>query len=397
MQRYILREEHFGYTLFDKKRMKHTFVKKTDLDKELDKSSINLKDCDVWKANPKYLSKKIIYSPIRIYFELTAKCNLHCRTCFNSSGLAREDELTTKQVLKTLDGLRKDNVLDIRFSGGEVTQRDDWYEILKHAKSLGFSVSLNTNGVYSDEFVVEKLASLNLDQITFSIDGDEKWHNHIRGNGTYQKTAATIKDLSERGAHVRINTVLTQGSSDSLASILKLAGQYCEEVNFFYMRTIGRAENIKDSKLSFEGLHNFNQKIEPFKKKYPNLNILHGSQVTKMNSINNNHENYVGLKIGGPDGFTRFNLIPNGIMVPGGYVPYIKPEFCLDKIQDCNYSLLETWHNSKKLIEFREISLGIQEKCNACVEKNKRCPGANIEMEFYREHDPNNENPYCLF
>lgn len=99
--------------------------------------------------------------------------------CFNDSGIPRPNELTTKEVLKSLEDLREANVLDVRFTGGEPFCRPDWYEIFKRAKQLGFAVSCNTNGVYRGNYW-EKLANLNLEQITLSIDGRQDSHEKNR-------------------------------------------------------------------------------------------------------------------------------------------------------------------------------------------------------------------------
>ena len=136
MKRFVLREEIFGFTLFDRVKMRHKFIPSIE-PKNMFFQNQYVENYELWSSNLSSIPNDIIYSPIRVYFEFTLACNLRCRTCFNTSGIAKPEELSTKEVKKTLDGLRKDNVLDIRFSGGETTQRKDWYEILKYAKALG--------------------------------------------------------------------------------------------------------------------------------------------------------------------------------------------------------------------------------------------------------------------
>ena len=304
-KRFILRDEKFGYTLFDRVMLRHKFLSKTD--NNLKFPDIVVDDFERWTADLSEAPADIVYSPIRIYFELTSGCFLRCKTCFNQSGKAKPDEMTTDEVKKTLDGLRNDNVLDIRFSGGEVTTRPDWFEILKYAKRLGFSVSLNTNGVYKNpELTIDQLASLDLEQITLSIDGGRDFHNYIRGKENYERTVKTLEELHKRDAHLRINTVLTKGAANDLEEILDLAGRFVEEINFFYMRTAGRALGILDQVVSYEELHQFDEHVDSLKPKYPQMRILHGSKVMVVNSIASEVTSNVGLKTGGPDGFTRF-------------------------------------------------------------------------------------------
>lgn len=396
-KRFVLRNEPFGYTLYDKTRMRHKYLSVEDATQELKFPDTAVDDFEKWSADLSDAPFGILYSPIRIYFELTSACLLRCRTCFNNSGKAKPNELATDDVKRTLEGLRRDNVLDIRFSGGEVTTRPDWFDLLRHAKDLGFSVSLNTNGVYlRPEETIDQLVDLDLEQITISIDGGPKFHDYIRGNGSYEKTVRTLKELKRRGAHLRINTVLTKGSANDLEEILSLAGRFVEEINFFYMRTTGRALRILDQAVSYEELYRFDEKIESFKQKYPHIRILHGSKVMVTNSISPEISSNFGLRIGGPDGFTRLNLLPDGSIWPGGYTPHLRPDFYLGNIKEEEYNLLDVWRHSPQLQEFRRMSLNLQVACSKCPEKGTRCPGGSMEMEFYREKNSDGKNPYCI-
>jgi len=389
--RFAVRDETFGYTLYDKEKMRHKFVANLD---DLAFSDVKVDEYEHWVGDLTDAPEDIIFSPIRVYFELTSECNLRCKTCFNSSGKTQEGELTTEEVKLSLDGLRANNVFDIRYSGGELTARPDWQEIMTHSKNIGLSTSINTNGVYQNhDEIIDKLTSLDLDQVTISIDGGRNFHDYIRGKGNFDKAVKTMEDLYNKGNHVRINTVLTKGSSDDLEEILELAGKYCEEINFFYMRITGRANNLLNYVLDYDGLVDFDNKIEPMKEKYPHVRILHGSKVMAINSVDKNKKDDFGLKMGGPDGFTRFNILPTGNIFPGGYTPHLKPEYLLGNIKDEGYDILNIWRNSNKLHEFREKSLSLQEACSGCPDKNIKCLGASMEMNFYKEKY--GTNPYC--
>ena len=214
-KRFVLRDESFGYTLFDRARLRHKFLKKTDLENGLRFPDIAVDDFEKWDLDLSDAPTNIIYSPIRIYFELTSVCNLHCKVCFNSSGKVKPNELGGEEVRRTLEGLRKDGVLDMRFSGGEVTLRPDWPDLLRYAKELGFAVSLNTNGVYEDpERTIDQLINLNLDQVTLSVDGGREFHDYIRGKGTYEEIVKTLERSNKGGVPLRINTILTRDSAN---------------------------------------------------------------------------------------------------------------------------------------------------------------------------------------
>lgn len=330
-ERFVLRDEHFGATLYDRKRLTHKFLLKEETKKKIVFEETEVHRFEKWDVDLSNSPEDLIYSPLRVYFEMTLKCNLRCKTCFNSSGKKGNDEMSTDEILKSLRGLRENSIFDIRFTGGEVTQKEDWFEILRHAKELEFAVSLNTNGVYEDRDIMEKLAELELDQITISLDGAEEAHSFVRGRNTFRRAIDALRYLHSQGANTRANTVLTKRSLGDFRQILEVAGQYCQEVNFFYMRPIGRSSSLIDLVVTPEDLHNLDLAIEREKPKYPGLNILHGSRVMQRNSVLNER---FGLHIGGPDGFTRMNLQSDGSIYAGGYAPYLDPSLNLGNIKD---------------------------------------------------------------
>jgi MoaA/NifB/PqqE/SkfB family radical SAM enzyme len=397
-RKYIIRDEPFGYTLFNRESLSHRYLLKAELTPLLLSEEIDCKECKVLTADVSCSPKNIPYSPIRIYFEITSQCNLRCKICFNRSGKAKLNELSTKDIVNALKRLSADNVIEVRFCGGEPTLRQEWYSIVRYAQELGFSTSINTSGVYTHhDKTIHKLSSLNLDQIAVSIDGDRKYHDYLRGNGTFEKAIRTIKQLHSEGARIRVNTILTRGSLRNFSFILDTVAEHIEEINFFYLRPVGRAEKMPGEMLSYKDLYAFDKSVSLLIKDYPNVRILHGCKVMLNNSIDQNIGEKFGLSVGGPDGFTRLNLLADGAVWPGGYTPHITPQYYLGNILEQNYSILNIWRHSPILNSFREKSGEIKNRCFACPEKNVRCPGACLEMELYRETAQSKTNPYCKF
>ena len=96
MKKYFLRKETFGYTFYDKSALKHKFLTKSEVKDFLRKRGIDENDYDFLSPdNP--TRRDILYSPIRIYYELTLACDLRCKFCFNNSGKPRPNELNTKE------------------------------------------------------------------------------------------------------------------------------------------------------------------------------------------------------------------------------------------------------------------------------------------------------------
>lgn len=395
-QKFILRDEPFGATLYNRHRLRHKFLSCDDLKKPLTWNEKLIKSVDKWSADCSDAPNDLPFSPFRIYYEFTKACNLRCRTCFNSSGKALEDELSTEEAMQSLRGLRADNVFDVRFTGGEVTQRRDWFQVLKEAVNLGFVVSINTNGVYNNPETVLQLGELDLDQITISLDGGKDTHDYIRGHGTFEKAVESLSKLHKIGAPLRINTVLTKRSRNDIREVMEVATKFVTEINFFYMRPTGRATRISNLMMSFDELYAVNQEIEGMRSDYSHVNILHGVQVVQSNSVSKELSDKVKVRMGGPDGFTRFNLNSEGSIWPGGYTPHLDPSLVLGNIVEEGYTLLNIWRNSEGLRDFRERSETLQKKCQGCPSYTNTCGGVDLEMELFKQQNQDKENPYCL-
>lgn len=395
-ERFVLRDESFGGTLYDHNLLRYDFLHEDQIGTtSISLNGQEIKSFEHWEAEIGGLRTDILYSPIRVYIERTRKCNLRCDTCFNSSGTEPAGELTTDELKKSLDGMRKDNVLDLRFSGGEITTKPNWHEEIGHAKELGFAVSVNTNGVYQNpDKTVEQLAALHIDQITISIDGNQEHHDKNRGRGTYRKSLEVLKELKRRGAPMRTNTVLTTLSINDPEAIIQDIGPYVDEMAFFHMRLIGRAQGVQERKVDFYDLVEFCNRMEILEKRYPNIKFFYKERAIQNTSI---MPNEYGLKVGSPDGLTRLNLNSDGSLWAGGYTAYIDPDLRLGNLKDENYSLRQIWNNSPILESYRNFGQKLVERCLDCAELNARCPGVNVEMELIRKKVPQIGNPNCIY
>jgi len=358
---------------------------------------LELEDCEYLKAEREDFRADIIYSPTRIYYELTLACNLQCKSCFNRSGKPRPNELSTDEIKKSLVDLRKANVLDLRFTGGELTRRSDWFEILKSAKELGFAVSCNTNAAYFNDEINKKLAELDIEQVTVSIDGRKEHHEANRGCNTFDRTLSNLKRMHELGVKMRINTLINKYSLNDLEYMLDLASKYVTEINFFITRFIGRGSEFKkeDGLVTFDEFYEMSKQADKLRPKYPNLNILHFEQSTIDNSSRCGIYDEFGLKVGPPDGYTRFNIMSDGSLWAGGYIPYVDSSYELGNIKTDN--IYDIWQKSKKLESFREESRKLELFCRRCDKYSKTCPGPNFELELLRKKDSSITNPYCYY
>jgi len=395
-KKFIARNENFGMVVYDVSRLEHFFLPREEIN-----DFISLHDVQIMDNIPFEENKEILFAPIRVYYEVTLACNLKCRTCLNNSGKSKQDELDLEQSIQVIEGLKEDSVFDVRFTGGELTQKPSWDVIMQTAKRVGLVVTLTSNGIYSPE-TIEKLIIIKPHETSISLDGFGIHNDYIRGKGSFEKAIESIKKLKEGGCRVTINSLITRMLDENdIKRMLNFAEIYCDDISFFHMRPIGRGTNVKEKMLDYDELHQFMEKIEKIKETHPKLKVRTRSSSLIYNSIGREQKKEFGLMEGGPDGFTRLNILSNGDLYAGGCVPYVEPrlqpKLKLGNIVQEEYSLSNIWRFNERLKRIREISSDLKKKCDNCSDYKTKCSGFTLEMELYRKINPDHKNPYCKY
>ncbi len=164
----------------------------------------------------------------RVLWELNSTCNLACSFCHASPHT--EIGLPTSKICQMLDILAKLGVKEIIFSGGEPLLRKDIFEILHHARQLGFQLDLCTNGTLVTTATARELAGL-LTEISVSLDSaDASLHDWMRGRlGTWEKAVYGIQTLVENGLEVHAIALMCDqtvpGVEDTVQLLARLGVQ----------------------------------------------------------------------------------------------------------------------------------------------------------------------------
>ena len=204
--------------------LKHliTFEKKLVDEKVLVRRSI-LKENIVSQVNEEV---SIHDNPlINVMFELTYRCQERCRHCYCVTDHPSREELSTADIIRTLDELRDMNVQGVIFTGGDPFARKDIFEILEHAHKNRFLISIFTNGTALSDSDILHLKELHIKDIHFSIysNSPEK-HDYItRREGSFYKTVNVIKKCVLVGIQVNIKTPILNISLEELEGILNMA------------------------------------------------------------------------------------------------------------------------------------------------------------------------------
>ncbi|WP_419804760.1 radical SAM protein [Terriglobus sp.] len=169
------------------------------------------------------------------HWEMTFRCNERCVHCYNP-GAAHEqtekpkrdrEELTTQEAFALLEDLRKVGVFRLTLSGGEVTLRPDLLEILRFARSLGFSVALYTNGLRLTEGLMEELSRLYPTSISLSVySTDAETHDEITGvKGSHSRTMEAAQRVRRQNIKLYIKSSLLRHTASEYPALIASAGR----------------------------------------------------------------------------------------------------------------------------------------------------------------------------
>lgn len=186
--------------------------------------------------------------PFFVTFEITKKCPLKCKHCYNDSGLIKRKELSTKQIIDVLYKLKNIGVQKIMLTGGEPTTNADFPKILDIATQLFIGVSIGSCGYYIDEAFINRIKHLNRNMVfQISVDGLEKSHDLTRGvKGSFNKAINAISLLSVSGINVIVANTLNKYNIDDIEKVTKLVkSKGARQITYSSTLEVGRAKSNK--------------------------------------------------------------------------------------------------------------------------------------------------------
>lgn len=191
-------------------------------------------------------------APFRVIWDVTAKCNLSCRHCYNESG--QREGLSPSQVHTIAEKLSTSGIFFITLSGGEPLMEPEIWNIIRQFKSKGKSLQLISNGTLITERVAKKIKEYGVDSVQISIDGLEKTHDYQRQmKGCFKKSVNAVQYLVNEGVPVTVNTLLSQRNIEEIPGLLDFLVQLgVNEFRTSRLILMGRGTGLEQEVLSQE-------------------------------------------------------------------------------------------------------------------------------------------------
>ncbi|HEX9059065.1 MAG TPA: radical SAM protein [Clostridia bacterium] len=342
--------------------------------------------------------------PEEFGLQLTNKCNLRCKHCFQWSeeGFFHNMEKTEQQDEMDIETIKKifqstyDAKSNVYLWGGEPLCYGKWDELCNILEEDPRWTVLCTNGVLIDKKIDSICRISETLAVMMSLDGFEEENDRIRGKGTFKKVTQNIDllmDLKRKGlfkGEVSVNCVISEAMADKLYDFM----EFFEEkgINTVYFcfpwyipkTTADRMDEYVSEK--FNGVFQMSNCVPPSWHSYShslNSDIIPvlKEQIKKVNSrvwkIRIRFQ--PALEIDEIDSFisdtqtpaqgrkaclamsTRLNIMASGEVT----ICKLFPEFVVGDLN--KRELSEIWH-CEKFTKFREtLGCGLMPVCSKCV------------------------------
>lgn len=218
--------------------------------------------------------------PISIQFEMTSKCNLKCKHCYNRSGGNNyNDAMTGDDWINLAKKLvAKGGLLDAAISGGEpLLLGDKLFEFMDILHEDGTVFNLLSNGFLLDKKILDKLKKYRFYCIQISIDSySSKLHDEFRGvRGSWNRAARAAYMIALTGIPLRISSTILPRDIEHLEEFVHMAINLgASYLAIGEILPSGRAFENEDLLLSKNELNQFYAEVNKLQKHYEDKLII---------------------------------------------------------------------------------------------------------------------------
>jgi len=187
-------------------------------------------------------------SPFVVIWEMTRACDLACVHCRAAAQSRRSQfELTTEEGHALIDEIARLKPKVFVITGGDPLKRDDLYDTIAYAKSVGLepSVTPSATPLLTPE-AVAKMKDHGVTRLAISLDhwnADE--HDAFRRvPGSFDLTIRAIEAARDNNIPVQINSTVSKRTAADMPKLAALLSKYSNIVmwSVFFLVPTGRAK-----------------------------------------------------------------------------------------------------------------------------------------------------------
>ena len=168
--------------------------------------------------------------PLGGTFELSPVCNFQCRMCYVRKTTKEVEEslrpiMTLEDWRRIAAQAREAGMLYLLLTGGEPLLWPDFWTLYEELISMGFVISINTNGSMIDDEAIERFRKLppRMIHITLYGAGDETYERLCGAKHVFDRVIHAVDGLQKAGVPVGLNCSLTPYNVKDLPAIQAFA------------------------------------------------------------------------------------------------------------------------------------------------------------------------------
>jgi MoaA/NifB/PqqE/SkfB family radical SAM enzyme len=174
-----------------------------------EKDLFNKRECKGMERETRHIEDQEFVCPQSgcLAIEITTRCNSSCSHCFVRARGARKLSLAPNLVRMIVREGYEAGYRDLHITGGEPLIWDGLLGIFEYAITLGYQKAfLNTNGTLLTGKISRKLARYKGLTISVTLQGPKRFHDRIRGKGSYDRALKGIIQAIDAGLAVHVFT-----------------------------------------------------------------------------------------------------------------------------------------------------------------------------------------------
>lgn len=328
-----------------------------------------------------YLYKKASLQKVPLFgcFELSPVCNFSCKMCYVRKTYAQIQKegkrlLNWKEWLELAKQCKDEGTLYLLLSGGEPFIYPHFKELYSSLHSMGFVLSINSNGTMIDEETIKWLKTMAPSRVNITLYGSSReTYLKICGNPEgYDKAIKAILMLKEVGIPVVINASMIPENSQDMKDIIEFGKKHNinTRVSTYMFPPIRRDRETGDSRFPPEvaGKMYVQKFVYQLRKeqllKYvkDKLDTLNNKDEVVDNDWGAHKEEFMRCRAGR----SSFWISWDGTMTACGLLSYpLQVNPFENSFKDCWLQLTNTVRTTTVLKECKNCSK--KEICNPCV------------------------------
>lgn len=171
-------------------------------------------------------------------------CNNNCLFCVQADNKLKGNR-SFEDIKSDLED-SKDRCDGVVFTGGEVTIRDDFFDLVKLAKNLGYKrIQIQTNGrMFSSIEFCKKTIEAGATEFSPALHGYcREQHDYLtKANGAFNQVVKGIMNLKSLGMKIITNTVVVKSNYVDIPKIAQLLVKLnVDQFQFAFVHPIGNA------------------------------------------------------------------------------------------------------------------------------------------------------------